>query len=439
MNANFLLPLSHEGLDTLKNIWNAATRKMVETHSNEQQPLQEDEDRECGHHVALSKHVTLKASPFCHESHQVIRKKGEEKNHQNFLCQKELRCWVLDVPCDSPASSLPIPANLFHGLSIALCEASEQEILELMRNIEDTKQRLGVAISNQITTATEKTKCTWARCRPSVFGGHPTSLHHAFRERKEGTLEFVYVGEDGSQQATPIIDSEEWTPELSPDGFIGFYHRWQSTNQGNKLLLYCACQSYLPAACREFADMVYKLGDTCSSGCIALSEEAQWLRSACSRNRARMIARACKAMNIRVPVVRDYCAVNGGRSLLQQQDSEEELVAVITNETLHHDVCPIVVDFATKKTLSKKIAHQGCHFEPRELAMVRLLNYCCETRTAFNGVACVMAPWEGLWIFEGINPIQDLALQPLSGVSDRLRSAAGIARSEQRIRRRRHY
>jgi len=144
-----------------------------------------------------------------------------------------------------------------------------------------------------------------------------------------------------------------------------------------------------------------------------------------------MIARVCKAMRIRVPVVRDYCAVNGGRSLLQQQDSEEELVAVITNETLHHDVCPIVVDFATKKTLSKKIAHQGCHFEPRELAMVRLLNYCCETRTAFNGVACVMAPWEGLWIFEGINPIQDLALQPLSGVSDRLRSAAGIARSEQ--------
>jgi len=426
--ANFLLPLSTEGLDTLKNIWNSATQKLQEATSIQQEDHDSGEPNE---HVLLSHKVTLKASPFCHESH-----------HTNSpLIQRELRGWVLDAPCESPVSSLPIPTNLFHGVSIAMCEASEEQILNLMQNISDTKQRLGniidkVIMLNALHPASSNLKCSWARCRPSIFGGHPTSLHHVFKDKKDGTLDFLYVGEDGSQQATPIIDSEEWIPELSPDGFVGFYHRWQNTTQGNRLCLYCVCQSYLPDACREFADTVYKLGSSCSSGCVALSEEAQWLRSVCSRNRARVIARVCKGMGIRVPVVRDYCSVNGGRycptmSVVDGQDSpQEELVAVITNETLHHDIAWVVVNSATKKTLSKKIANatngpildtktaNTKQYLNEESAMVRLLNYCCETRTAFNGVACVMAPWEGMWIFEGLNPVQDLAIQPLSGVSD---------------------
>ena len=109
-----------------------------------------------------------------------------------------------------------------------------------------------------------------------------------------------------------------------------------------------------------------QVGGSCTAGCVCLSEELQWLRSACSRNRCRLIFDVCKAMGLRVPTMLDYNACN-----------RQTQMAIATTETLHHDLVA----------------------QRRDI--VRVLNYCSETRRAFNGSVCVMAPWDGVWIFHG--------------------------------------
>jgi len=204
-------------------------------------------------------------------------------------------------------------------------------------------------------------------------GGVPISLLAAIRD-KEGQIAFKPDHNGGG--GGPIIDSATWVPELSPDGFVGFYFRWHEGVNENKLCLYVACQSYLPLACLEFADMVHKIEDACTAGCVCLSEEAQWLRSACARNRARIIAEVCARMKISVPTVDDYCSANPSKTP----------VALISTDTLHHDL------FLAPVAPGKKL----------ETAKIRLMNYCSETQSAHNGSVCVMAPWDGIWIFKGL-------------------------------------
>lgn len=208
----------------------------------------------------------------------------------------------------------------------------------------------------------------------------PTSLHSAVRDR-EGRIAFI-------PDAGPLIDSEPWRPELSPDGFVGLFFRW---NEGlvheSRLCLYVVCQSYLPKACIELTDMVHQLEDACSVGCVSLSEEVQWLRNACARNRARLIAEICAEMDLRIPVVQDYCA----KPEMEEGGRREALMALVTTETLHHD-----------------LRFVASHAAPSANAgTTRLLNYCAESKNAFNGSVCAMAPWSGLWIFRGAAAMED--------------------------------
>jgi hypothetical protein len=344
---SILLPLSQHGLTTLQNLGKMCPES------------------------------TLRASPFCHES---------------SLNQREVYGWVLDTPSSAAGSTLPIPYNLFHGITIAQCEVSESEVLGLMQNIESTRAKLSQAIieimepirkeqllfcgsqvaeeseEDGISSSSRSKRASWARCRPSEHHGHPSSLLHATRD-KDGNVVFQ---QDCFGKSTPIIDSEDWLPELSPDGYIGFFHHWLHGTRESRLCLYVVCQSYLPKACIEFADMVHRAGDMCTAGYVCLSDEAQWLRTACSRNRARLIADVCQKMNIKVPTSTDYNSFGGGH---RKRD-----LAIITTETLHHDMMMVNED------------------------QVRILDHCSETRFASNGSVCSMAPWEGVWIFQGLNP-----------------------------------
>ncbi len=56
---------------------------------------------------------TMRLSPMCHEA---------------TGAQHEIRGWVLDLPGAGHASTLPVPHNLFHGVSVALCDASEKVV-----------------------------------------------------------------------------------------------------------------------------------------------------------------------------------------------------------------------------------------------------------------------------------------------------------------------
>ena len=96
------------------------------------------------------------------------------------------------------------------------------------------------------------------------------------------------------------------------------------------------------------------------------SEEAHWLRTACVRNRARLIEEVAGALGLPVHTMHD---LNAG---------VPTSMAVCTTDTLHHDLY-----------LSGD--------------SVRVTNYVTETGTASNGVACALAPWHGLTIFHGCN------------------------------------
>jgi hypothetical protein len=145
--------------------------------------------------------------------------------------------------------------------------------------------------------------------------------------------------------------------------------------------MYAVCQSYLPKACLEFSTLVHRAVDDpeCTAEMVCLSEEAQWLRAACERNRARIIAAVCKSLRIAVPTIQDYRAASAATE-----------VAMIANDTLHHDMTA-------------------------GASQVRVLNYCADTSTAHNGSLCTMAPWDGVWAFCGAQRDQRSAFGMLHG------------------------
>ena len=276
----------------------------------------------------------LRPSPFCHED------------------AHEVRGWVLDLPCDAPGRALPLPHNLFHGLALARCELSEAEALGCLQQADATRARLLAAVQ-ALHAPSDGEAATWARCRPTAV---PASLYGATRDR-DGQILF-----EPPDTQPALLEPAPWAPALSPDGFVGLFFEWCAESQ--RLQLYLACQSYLAQACAEFSEMAYRAGGRCAVAYLCLSDEAQWLRTACARNRARIMARVASKMGLRVPLVRDYCG------------AEHEDMALVHAETLHHDLC--VLPGGEK---------------------VRLLSYCApESRT---GTLCAMAPWEGLWLFRG--------------------------------------
>jgi hypothetical protein len=144
--------------------------------------------------------------------------------------------------------------------------------------------------------------------------------------------------------AIPLIDSEAWVPELSPEGFVGLFHHWHPVRK--RLCIYLACQSYLPKACLEFADLVRDLGDSCTAWDILHSEEAQWLRHANARNRARILAIISSEIGLKCPCMFDYCNADQKNGCL---------MAVVTCETLHHDM----IMLSPHKTSSMTINRRG--------------------------------------------------------------------------------
>jgi len=311
--------------------------------------------------------ATLRVSPFCYE-------------------EKEVRGWVLDLPANAPAVQLPLPvnANLFHGVAVAMCDLPEHEVYRLMMAA-DTRQRLGAALRPLLllsSSSKEEEEPTWERCRPrNGPEGVPRSLHGA-QKRLTG-IEFV--PDAMHQQSFAIIDGGVWRAGLSPDGFVGLYARWCCSRDdldlttttttadtgAARLRLYIACQSYLPEAGRELARLVRSVRSSCTAGYVCLSEEVQWLRAACARNRARLIAQVSERMGLRVATMDDYLAAPG-TPVMQRR------MAVVCTETLHHDLAFVSARDA-----------------------VRVLNYCADTSDARNGSVCLMAPWAPLWIFGG--------------------------------------
>lgn len=367
----------------------------------------------------------LMVSPFCHEQ--------PEGAH-------EVRGWCLDTPGNASASSLPVNCSMFDGVSIVKCDCTQSEILQLLSNAEDTRKRLGDAIAHimqfTVLEETQHLRASWKRCSPMPHGV-PQSLCSAVvvgqpTEQVESNSRVTFFN---AEDCVPLIDSEPWIPELSPDGFVGLYHHWnhddhharaamnQHTSRSDLYTktsrgpsLYVVCQSYLPKACLEFADMVRDLGDSCAASEIHHSEEANWLRQACSRNRARVIATVCREMGIKVPLMLDYsaaavCSMSDPSCCLMSELYASAMMrykAITCIETLHHDMQSVPVksmgSHQNQDTMmpSTNSTMNTSTTDSREL--IRILNFC----TPSSNTACVMAPWDGVWVFHGDSPTQDV-------------------------------
>lgn len=298
----------------------------------------------------------LHVSPFCYET---------------VRGQREVRGWALDVPAHAHASSLPVGPHLFDGVTLARCELAEDAILRLLLDKEGTRKKLGDAVRGILDRQRESPhlRACWSRCRPTA-GCISTALC-GLTKTKEGSVILTPSAEN-----VPVCDGEPWTPELSPEGFVGLYHHWYHDVNGAELRLYMACRSSLPSASLEFANQIHVAADgQCSAAVVHASEEAHWLRRTSMRNRCRILSHVSQLMKIPIFRVQDHNACQAG-------GSDDRTMAMPCAETLYHDM----------RLLERE-------------QVVRVFNYCANTADAANGVICSMAPWQGLLIFHGRQPL----------------------------------
>ena len=297
----------------------------------------------------------IQISPFCYEPPTTASEVQEVKG------------WSLDVPVEASANSLPIGTSMFDGMSIVQCMMSEEEILNVLMQSSSFRTRMGQAVK-RIRHRTEKNpeqRATWARCQPAGTG-YPASLIEGCRN-KTGAVIF-----EPAPCSVPILDSEDWIPELSDNGFVGMFHHWFDSAHDHRLCLYVACRSYLPAACLEFTDVVNDMGTRCTAATVVSSEEAHWLRRANTRNRCRILAEVCREMNLNIQTTNDHNA----------HDPHHVSVAVPDVETMHNDLYLL------------------------DKSVIRVVNAVAETSMASNGIACALAPWQGIVIFHGVGGAQ---------------------------------
>ena len=291
--------------------------------------------------------AVLQQSAFCHE-----------------LEHGEVRGWSLDVPATAEAHVLPVGNSVGDGIGCFEIQVNGQQVLQLLCEASSLQTKLGKVVEALCAPVEDELRASWWRCSPKQ-GCSVRTLQCATRGA-DGKVRF----ERSQVPLVPVVDSDQWVPQLSRDGFVGLYHHWDA--HARRLRLYLLVSSYLQKACLEFTDMVQELGQTCTADDVAQSQELYWLRDACRRNRARLAYLICSAMQLPVCVMCDHHA----------SDLRGTLMALATADTLFSDVQSVG--------------------GPKQ-RMVRVLDHCASTKDMSNGSLCVMAPWEGVWAFHGQN------------------------------------
>jgi hypothetical protein len=290
--------------------------------------------------------AVLQQSPFCFESEH-----------------GEVRGWALDVPVSAPCSVLPVGSNLGDGVGCFELELTGQQVLEHLCEASRLQANLAKVVKVLCDVDHEEdTRASWWRCSPKE--GCSVRILKSASRGADGKVRFVR----SEMPEVPVVDSEPWEPELSANGFVGLYHHYDA--HACRERLYLVVSSYLQKACLEFTGMVQELGKVCTVDEVAQSQELHWLRQACKRNRARLAYLIATAMDLPVKVTCDHYA----------SDRRNTRLALAITDTMYTDLQSVG-------------------------AMVRVLNHCTNTRDICNGSLCVMAPWEGIWVFHGHNAV----------------------------------
>ena len=244
----------------------------------------------------------------------------------------------------APGSALPIPRKMFFGHTAVECLDDEATIADLLRdparNRRIMKEFLG-----------------------APRGG--AALLDCMPDNSD------VMTESGIFQGTGLrtVDCKSWDPEL-PD-VLGVYHAYLRgfTRETRTHKTYLICTGGLDKACDEFCNMLVDLGDKWTAGEIAISEEAWWLRRACSRARCCVLKELADAFGLTIPNVQDIYS------------HHPRSVAVPSIETMMHDL-------STTGTIGSE-------------GTVSVFNECMDTTRPFNGILACMHPAEGYWLFKG--------------------------------------
>lgn len=244
----------------------------------------------------------------------------------------------------APGSSLPIPRKMFFGHTAVECLDDEATILNLMQDPARNRSIMRKFLSMK-------------RDNPALLDCIPDNSDA--------------MTENGIFQGAGLrtVDCKSWNPEL-PD-VLGIYHAYLRgfTRDTRTHKTFLICTGGLDKACDEFCNMLVDLGDKWTAGEIAISEEAWWLRRACSRGRCCVLKELADAFGLQIANVQDI------------HSHHPRSVAVPTIETMMHDL-----------SSTGNMHSQGT---------VSVFNECMDTTRPFNGILTCMHPAEGYWLFRG--------------------------------------
>lgn len=225
----------------------------------------------------------------------------------------------LQVSASDLSSALPINRKMFHGVSITDVHLPKDNAsrgglhghaVALFTDFEQTRLKMR-KFMQEVRDLSKSFEAT-LQCLP-VYSGP------AFQETKFGS-ENLY--------STRVKDSQRW--EADCPSSIGLYHAFvrRPGQHSREHRVFIACEGGLRRACDEYLNLSLDIAQTnTSAGDFCDSEETWWLRKACSRMRADIIAKCAHAFNLPIATHKDAHDFLGLRTL-----------ANVCTETLHHDV-----------------------------------------------------------------------------------------------------
>jgi hypothetical protein len=267
----------------------------------------------------------------------------------------------LSLPKDDIAGALPVNRTMFHGVSMV-------EVDGLLPGASgagaSAAGRLHPAAMHLFLQGAEQDGRLQQTMREFMAAVRRAAVDTASLKCMP-----VYAGvKDGGDAATERVrDGADWSADCP--SVIGLYHGFvkRPGRHARDHRVFLACAGGMRQACDDFMNLALDISQTsATAGDLCGSEEVWWLRKACSRMRADLLAQCAGAFGLAVPTYRDTHSFRRERQLAQ-----------VTTETLHYDLQ-----------------------ELRD-GSVAFYNRVVDPSTPRNGVLVSVAPSEGLLLFRG--------------------------------------
>lgn len=268
----------------------------------------------------------------------------------------EFNGFRLVVPPEHTAGALPVNREMFFGVSVTAVQANRDEkgfgglhsaAVQLFTNFKRSRDTMR-SFMQHVRAQAKEAEATLG-CAPVFEGDMQNAVSMA------------------AHHHTRSLDSAHWTPD-EPE-MIGLFHGFvkRPGQHAREHRVFVVCVGGLRRACDEFLNLALDIAQTkTTAGELCDSEEAWWLRTACSRSRAALIAQCAEHFGFTVPTHDDLRCFETQRK-----------VAQVATETLRHDLVRL-----------------------RDNS-VACFNNCADPSTPRNGIMLAVAPTEGFLLFRG--------------------------------------